>query len=29
MTEKSNELNRQYISVLRKLRSGILPAIEA
>jgi len=28
MTEKSNELNRQYISVLRKLKSGTVPAIE-
>ena len=28
MTEKSNELNRQYISVLRKLSSGTTPAIE-
>ncbi len=27
-TEKSNELNRQYISVLRKLRNGTEPAIK-
>jgi hypothetical protein len=27
ITEKSNELNRQYISVLRKLISGTIPAI--
>ena len=29
ITEKSNELNRQYISVLRKLSSDPVPAIEA
>src|SRR6266508_728958 len=28
-TEKSNELNRQYISALRKLSSGAVPAIDA
>jgi hypothetical protein len=29
MTEKSNELKRQYVSVLRKLSSGTVPAIAA
>ena len=28
MTERSNELKRQYISVLRKLMSAVVPAIE-
>src|SRR6476660_2904936 len=27
-TEKSDELNRQYVSVLRKLSSGVMPATE-
>jgi len=27
MTEKSNEVKRQYVSVLRKLRNGTVPAI--